>query len=547
MGRRVRGFLVIIPAAAVLLSLLLLATCSNDFDIFDAIKTEMKIANDLFLEIKSASPSDPAEEYSQTRRLEIEFDREINIDTVSDSTIVISPSVSIKPPDYNESTNTLFIYPDPYYQETTDYTVTVTRDVKGADGSELQDPYSWRFRTKLSPRGSFFIEAVDDSDFDSPADNSSTKQDKYTASGQVKLYFEDLNAKAVYYNIGQTETSVVSGGGWVTPIPASKDFVDLEDPSTDGLKTVYVGFAESISELPSESELVMDTIILDTTGPAVTAFNKTVRKTTSFPTTVSATVNDAYSGVKTYAWSKFAGPGTISFANAAIEDASISSISTDGTYTLRLTSTDRLGNSAYGDMILTVDRVAPPAPDVAIDTAPDAVESGAGLYRTVDRTPTWRWTQGAGSDGAEIYRYTDDVKKFPIDWSDETKNTSLTPPSLDVDQSYTLYVQERDSVGNWPSIGTYGSFTVKVVDRIPEENETDVDTTVYFQWAAAKRIQGYVLYYKLSKAISYTSVTLSKNYYKVNLKSGSTYYWYYSVVPSVGRPVDSPVWRFDTE
>ena len=547
MGRRVRRFLIIIPAAAAVLLSLLLTTCGNEFDIFEAIKTEMKIANDLFLEIKSASPSDPAEAYSQTRRLEIEFDREINIDTVSDATIIISPSVSIKPPDYNESTNTLFIYPDPYYQETTDYTVTVTKGVKGADGSELQDPYSWRFRTKLSPRGNFFIEAVDDSDFDSPADNSATKDDKYTASGQVKLYFEDLNAKAAYYNIGQTETSVVSGGGWVNPVPAYKYPVDLEDPSTDGVKTIFVGFAESVSELPSESELVMDTIILDTTGPEVTAYNKIVRKTTSFPTTVSATVDDTYSGVKTYAWSKFTGPGTVSFVNAAIEDASINSISSDGIYTLRLTSTDRLGNSAYGNMTLTVDRVAPPAPKVTINTTPNPFRSGAGLYRTVDRTPTWEWTQGAGSDGAEFYRYTDNIKSFPIKWSDETKDTSLTPPSLDLDQSYTLYVQERDSIGNWPDNATYGSFTIKVVDRIPEANEVDVNANVVFQWAPATNVKGYELYYRLSTTTIYKKINTTKNYYQASLKSGATYYWYYAVVPKIGRPVDSPVWRFSTQ
>ena len=39
MGRRIRGFLIIIPAAAVVLLTLLLVTCNNEFDIFEAIKT----------------------------------------------------------------------------------------------------------------------------------------------------------------------------------------------------------------------------------------------------------------------------------------------------------------------------------------------------------------------------------------------------------------------------------------------------------------------------------------------------------------------------
>jgi hypothetical protein len=269
-----------------------------------------------------------------------------------------------------------------------------------------------------------------------------------------------------------------------------------------------------------------------------------VNKYTAFPTTVSATVIDTYSGVKTYSWSKFTGPGTVSFANAAIEDASINSISVDGTYTLRLTSTDRLGNSDWGEMTLTVDRIPPPAPKVTIDTTPDAVESAAGLYRTVDSTPTWIWTQGTGSDGAEIYRYTEK----PTSWSKETSVKSFTPPEpLDLDKIYTLYVQERDSAGNWPDNTTHGSFTVKVVDRIPENNETDVNTTVSFQWAPGKNVKGYILYYRPSTTTKFTEVSLSRNYYKVSLESGKTYYWYYAVVPMIGKPVDSPLWRFATQ
>ena len=57
MGRRIRRFLIIIPAAAVVVFSLLLATCSNEFDIFDAIKTEMKIANDLFLVVSYIAPA----------------------------------------------------------------------------------------------------------------------------------------------------------------------------------------------------------------------------------------------------------------------------------------------------------------------------------------------------------------------------------------------------------------------------------------------------------------------------------------------------------
>ena len=192
MGRRVRHFL-IIPAAAIVLLTLLLATCSNAFNIFEAIKTDLKIANDLFLKIENVSPANNAVEVSQTKRIEIEFDRAIDENTISMSAIEFSPALSDWDHDYIGATKTLYIYPDPYFVELTPYTVTVTKGLKGTDGSDLQDIFAWAFETKESPRGDFFIEAVDDfPEFDNPADNSDTKDDLYTASSQVKLYIEDL-------------------------------------------------------------------------------------------------------------------------------------------------------------------------------------------------------------------------------------------------------------------------------------------------------------------------------------------------------------------
>ena len=95
MGRRVGRFLVIIPALVAVAFVLLLATCSNAFDIFEAIKTELKIANDLYLEIIepsiSPSPTDP-DPVSQLERIEIQFDRSINEATIDQSSVVFDPA-----------------------------------------------------------------------------------------------------------------------------------------------------------------------------------------------------------------------------------------------------------------------------------------------------------------------------------------------------------------------------------------------------------------------------------------------------------------------
>ena len=179
MGRRVKRFLIIIPAAAVVLLTLLLATCSNEFNIFEAIKTDLKVANKLFLVIEEP-PTPNSTDVSQLERIEISFDRSINEATIDQSSIVFDP-----PPDptdltgtlmkdwnyiYNDTTHKLYIYPDPVLNAVSapnpaiQYTITVNKNLKGKDGSELQDPYSWSFETKESPTGNFVIEALGDSD-----------------------------------------------------------------------------------------------------------------------------------------------------------------------------------------------------------------------------------------------------------------------------------------------------------------------------------------------------------------------------------------------
>jgi len=62
--------------------------------------------------------------------------------------------------------------------------------------------------------------------------------------------------------------------------------------------------------------------------------------------------------------------------------------------------------------------------------------------------PTWTWSSGGG--GAGVYRFSLDVDSFP---KPESMVTSYTPSTNLGDGVHTLYVQERDSAGNWSSSG----------------------------------------------------------------------------------------------
>lgn len=158
MGRRVRRFLIIIAASTVVLLALLLASCSNEFDIFEAIKTDLKVANNLFLNVNSVSPEENATLVNPGVPIVIVFDRSINPDTIDESTIVFTPALTHVEFEYNENIKTLSVEPEPYMNGPETYEVKITRGVKGTDGSELQNEMIWSFETRQWPAGSVSIE-----------------------------------------------------------------------------------------------------------------------------------------------------------------------------------------------------------------------------------------------------------------------------------------------------------------------------------------------------------------------------------------------------
>ena len=109
-----------------------------------------------------------------------------------------------------------------------------------------------------------------------------------------------------------------------------------------------------------------------------------------------------------------------------------------GTHTLYVQERDEAGNwSSNGSFAVQIDTTAPPAPTLTVSpTSP-----------TFNPKPTWSWTGGIG-DTYRYYRYklgNDDFRSGGKD----TTGTSFSPTTGFTDGTYTLYVQERDSAGNW--------------------------------------------------------------------------------------------------
>ncbi|MEK7194903.1 MAG: Ig-like domain-containing protein [Patescibacteria group bacterium] len=126
-------------------------------------------------------------------------------------------------------------------------------------------------------------------------------------------------------------------------------------PLADGIYncTLIVTDAATNPSLP----LAVSTFQVDIVAPLVNAGGDKEVNATVFQ---DATTSDPIpaSGIVTWAWTQQFGPGTAVFGSGSSEDTTISA-DVDGTYTIRLTVTDAAGNSAYDEMILIWDTVAP--------------------------------------------------------------------------------------------------------------------------------------------------------------------------------------------
>ncbi len=180
----------------------------------------------------------------------------------------------------------------------------------------------------------------------------------------------------------------------------------------------------------------------------------------------------------------------------------VTGVSGDGTMTLAVntlsdvqdTSGNPLAFSATSAAV-TVDHTAPGPPNVS------------GFTPTGDSTPTWSWSSTGGGNGS--YRYKLDDSDL-TSGATTTTGTTFTPASPLADAAYTLYVQERDDVGNWSASG---SFTITIdtsglyppiVSGLTPTN----DTTPTWTWISSEGIgSGNYRYQLNSESGTWTTTT----------------------------------------
>ena len=120
-------------------------------------------------------------------------------------------------------------------------------------------------------------------------------------------------------------------------------------------------------------------------------------------------------------------------------------------YYFVIIAVDTLGQqSANSNEVSTPTPTPPNAPTVS------------GTTPTTDTTPTWSWTAGGGGNGA--FRHKLDNNNLTTG-ATQTTATSFTPGAALSVGTHTLYVQERDTAGNW---SVSGSFAIVIDGPTPD-------------------------------------------------------------------------------
>lgn len=140
--------------AAVAAASLLLTSCSPT-NLIALLTDEVKLANNKYLIVEDFTPANSATDVNPGQAVKVQFDRPVDMATVSASTVQFSPMTDIDSFDYefNSSTNTLSILAYPLFSNETTYTVTLMPALHGSDGSTIRDEVIWSYETGTFPNG----------------------------------------------------------------------------------------------------------------------------------------------------------------------------------------------------------------------------------------------------------------------------------------------------------------------------------------------------------------------------------------------------------
>jgi hypothetical protein len=305
-----------------------------------------------------------------------------------------------------------------------------------------------------------------------------------------------------------------SGGSWEA-YATSKSWTLGQTNSTT---TVYAKFKDLAG---NETACVNDTIIHDNNVPQTPVIVDASKSfNSSFMTSIQQN-STPDTNFKEFRYTTTGIDPNCSSGTASSTQPTSITIPASNT-TLKVITCDQVNlASAVVTSVFTYDITPPNAPNVM------------GITPTANTTPAWTWSSGGGG-GNGTYRY----KLNSPDLSSgatETTSSSFTPGSPLAETTHRLYVQERDSSGNW---STSGSFDIQVV--IPPAAPTLATPYRYtsslgINWSSVSGATSYNLYWSTSAGVTTDSTKISNVssvYTHSPLTGGTTYYYKLAAVKS---------------
>lgn len=464
MERMMKSIKVLLIAAILVVAL---STCSNPFDWVATVTDEVMVANHKYLEVLAVKPVKDEPAFSQDDPILIDFNRDIDLSSVTDATIVLVPSTTWTS-SFDTGTDRLKIIPD-LLPPDQDYQVTVNAGVKGTDGSVLRDPYTWNFHAIPAPTGNVKI----------------NNDAMYTKSATVTLNVT-ANSYVTHMRWAQSEVDLAS-----TPYVAVAATVNSYGLiGGEGTRTVYMQFRDNTPPY-RETNVKQDTIILDMTPPTVDAGPQ--RLVNASATTTPAPTASDLNGIQGYLWT-----GVSCSPSADVLVPTFNNPGADGNYTVTLSVTDNAGNVGSDTMILTRDGTAPSlAPTfITVPATPSILPN-----------PTWSWQGNSvnswGGETPKLFRYRLNwLEPRELTWKPYDAYATMVPDTqytapydppkyLGLPNSkymntayepilYRMTVWEMDKAGNLSPPGTAADITVTTV--LPYNNSTGVGLTPLLRW-----------------------------------------------------------------
>ncbi|RZI55029.1 MAG: hypothetical protein EOP14_07530, partial [Pseudomonas sp.] len=165
----------------------------------------------------------------------------------------------------------------------------------------------------------------------------------------------------------------------------------------------------------------------DTVAPVVSVGGNQLSNSTI---SLTPSASDAFSGIASYAWTQTSGSPVITFGSPAAKDTSVTA-SVDGSAVIRLTVTDRAGNSSHDELTFTRN-TSVPVVNVGADHTTNGNLSLLTSVTSANPIASYAWTKTSGSG--------------LVNFGSPSAMDSTV--SASADDSYVIRLTVTDSAGN---------------------------------------------------------------------------------------------------